>query len=70
MKEISIHELKHGQLFKFRKSQRKLRVFNKLVFIGDSAICSEQFKGKYLLIVKGCGQKVMDKQSKVLVPCE
>lgn len=67
MKEISIHELKEGQLFKFNKRQRNFRIFSKLRFITHDSICPEHMKGQYLLIQVNCSQTLLSENSKVFI---
>lgn len=53
-KEIKIKDLKEYDFFKLLKSQRKFRVFKKLVKLGDNV--PSEFKGKSLLILTNCKQ--------------
>lgn len=54
IEEIKIKDLKEFDFFKLSKSQRRYRVFKKLVKLGNDV--PEQFKGKSLLILNNCKQ--------------
>ncbi len=64
--EIAVQNLKRGDKFLFRKTQRVLREFGKLAMLEGDQI-RKAHRGKALLITTDCKQTIMAPTDKVFI---
>lgn len=62
----NIQDLQPNDEFKFNIRQRRWRVFNKAVTLGNDEVTPVEHRGKILVIYDGCKQKVMSPDDKVI----